>query len=638
MATRRSPAEKSKPAKPGRGGYRPGSGRKRLSLEALAARKSESARLRAAIRNGEFALKPDPEPAAPRDYSAIAEQYAQDVVAGKIPACKWTRLSCSRHLRDLQRQSAEGFPYHFDCEVANRFCAQIEKYPHIKGRWAQAQQFIHLEPWQCFNLAVPFGWLRENGKRRFRTMFLLVARKNAKSTKAAAIGNNMLTIDGEFGAEVYCGATSEKQAWEVFGPARLMFERSKKLCKEFGIEVMARSIFRAADNSSFRPLIGKPGDGASPSCSIHDEYHEQQDSSQLDAMETGMGSREQPMVVIISTAGVDLGSPCYEEQKVAEQVLEGVLDDDTLFANIYTIDMPDPNGKTEAERKGDDWADPAVLVKANPNIGISVDPEWLIAQQRDAVLHPAHQNRFKTKHLNVWCSASVAGINMHSWKLCADPDLRVEEFEGKPCFGSLDLASKVDLCAWAKVFVKMINGQRHYYAFVRHFLPEKAVEEGGPNRKNYEKWSHLGRLVLTPGSETDFDMVREEVKGDSLRHQVEEICYDPWRATQLAHQLSKDGAKVIEVGQTTKNMGEAFDELLTAIKAGRFHHDGCPVLEWEASNVIAKETIKGLRIPSKERREAKIDGIVALVMAIMRAMVAEPGDAVVDWLRDPVVA
>lgn len=550
-----------------------------------------------------------------RDWAAEGLAYARAVVAGEVVAGRFTRLACERHLRDLSHEAEPDFAYRFDAAVANDFCRRMERYPHIKGRWAAKGQYLRLEAWQCFVVCSAFGWLRKSdGLRRFRELYLCVARKNAKSTLAAAIGINMLTEPNEHGGEVYSGATSEKQAWEVFGPARMMLLRAPELAAAEGVEVWAKAIVRTADNAKFWPVIGKPGDGMSPHCAIVDEFHEHETPDQVDTMVTGMGAREQPMLVIITTAGTNLASPCYDKHKEVEKLLEGTFEDERLFGVIYSADAED------------DWADPKVLRKANPNMGVSVDEEYLISQQRQAVLNPAYQNRFKTKHLDIWCGASVAGINMHLWQLAGDAKLSLAQFEGAEAIFSLDLASKIDICSYVKLFAKKIDDATHYYAFCRHYLPEDTVAEAMANGQAYRKWVAMGRLLETPGAEIDFDLIREDVKADAKRYQCREVVYDPWRATQLAHQLAKDGATVVEIGQTAKNMGNAFDELLAALKAGRFHHDGDPVLEWMASNVIARQAIKGVVVPGKDKPEQKIDGIVALVMAIGRSLAEQPAE------------
>ena len=249
-----------------------------------------------------------------RDYAAIAKGYARDVISGKIPAGKSIRLQCQRFVNELKIEKQKAFPYRFDAEKAARVCRFIERLPHSKGKWARKKETLRLEPWQIWILACTFGWLRKrDGLRRFRVLFVVVPRKNGKSAIAAGIGLYMLCADGEFGAEVYSGATNEKQAWEVFGPARLMAQRTPALLAKFGVEVNAKSLVRIDDNSKFETIIGDPGDGQSPSCSIHDEYHEHDDDGQVDTMQTGMGAREQPLQAKITTAGDNLAGPCYKE-------------------------------------------------------------------------------------------------------------------------------------------------------------------------------------------------------------------------------------------------------------------------------------------------------------------------------------
>ena len=282
-----------------------------------------------------------------------------------------------------------------------------------------------------------------------------------------------------------------------------------------------------------------------------------------------------------------------------------------MFAIIYTIDDED------------DWTEPGRDPEGEPEHRRIGRRRLPAPQQRKAIANPRIRSAFKTKHLNVWCAASVAGINMADWARAADPSLSIEQFNGQPAIFSLDFASKLDICDFVKLFTRQIAGQTHYYAFARHYIPEDTVEEARANQLAYRKWIAEGHLTATEGAEIDFDEIRADVSEDRSRFQVTEVVYDPWRATQLAHQLAKDGATVVEIGQTAKNMASAFDELLTALKAGRFHHDGDPVLAWMAGNVVAKSVAKGVTMPSKEKPDQKIDGIVAICMAIARAVATE---------------
>lgn len=556
-------------------------------------------------------------------HVAKAEQYARDVVSGKLPACKWVRLACQRHLNDLKRQKAQGFPYWFSPEKAERACKFFEGLPHTKGKWAKpdtadpSANLLKLEAWQCFIVCSAFGWLKQTTQlRRFRTVFTLIPRKNGKSDLAARTGLYMFAADAEFGAEVYSGATTQKQAWEVFRPAKQMAERSEGLRQHFGIEVSAQNLHITQTGSRFEPLIGDPGDGASPSCAVVDEYHEHQTDKLYSTMETGMGAREQPLMWVVSTAGDNIAGPCFQMQREAQQVLEGILTNEELFAIVYTVD------------DGDDWTSPDTLRKANPNFGVSVSEEFLLSKLAEARQSARKQGPFKTKHLNIWVSARNAWMNMEWWNACADITLRMEDFRGEECFVSLDLATKIDIASRIVLFTRLIEGRRHYYAFARHYLPEETLEERKSD--HYRQWALEGWLTLTDGNEIDLTRIEEEIAGGLENgalsgglvrdFQVREVIYDPWQATQMAQRLTAQGATTVEFRNTVPNFSDPMKEIEAAAKGGRLHHNGDPVLAWMVSNVTAKEDAKENIFPRKDVPENKIDGLVALIMAVARAM------------------
>ncbi|MEN3158285.1 terminase TerL endonuclease subunit [Alkalimonas sp. NCh-2] len=552
-----------------------------------------------------------------------ANKYARDVVSGRIAACKEVRQCCQRHLDDLKRSEKRNYRFKFDRDAAERACDFIQLLPHTKGKWARDKQLIKLEAWQKLIICCVFGWLhKKTNLRRFTEAYCEIPRKNGKTVIAAGIGLYMLVADGEFGAEVYCGATTEKQAWEVFRPAKLMLEKTPDLTTLAGIEVMAKNISIPSDGSRFEPLIGNPGDGSSPSCSLIDEYHEHDKPDLYETMLTGMGSREHPLMFIITTAGFNLAGPCYDKRRQVQQMLDGVMPNEELFGIIYGIDVDD------------DWQDPAVLKKANPNFGISVSEDYLLKQQQDAIRYPSRTNSFLTKHLNVWVSARSTWLNMADWHKCADIALSLEQFVGKSCWLSVDLASKTDICSLGFLFKEMLeSGRIRWTYFTRSYLPEGALQRAGNNRAAYETWVNSGHLVLMDGDEIDFDQIRDDIKDLSSKFDIVELPYDPWRATQLAHQLMKDGANVIEYRNTVQNMSPAMREWEAAITSGRFRHAADPVLTWMASNVVAKADAKDNIYPRKERDENKIDGIIAGLMAIGRAMVVsmeEPKQSIYD--------
>ena len=538
-------------------------------------------------------------PPPPRDYVKIAKKYAKDVVSGRIPAGQYVKLACQRQLDDLERKyDKNNWPYVFDDTKAYRPCKFLELMPHMKGKWAGKP--LMLEPWQIFILTTIFGWVKKaDGKRRFRRAMVLVPRKNGKSLLAAGVGLYMLVADGEAGAEVYAGATSEKQAYEVFRPATYMAQNAPNFKQTYGVEVYKSNIIVPKKAARFEPLIGKPGDGSSPSCSIHDEYHEHPNSDQVETMETGMGAREQPLLFIITTAGNNIAGPCYDDQKDLQKVLHGTFKRDTLFGIIYGID------------EEDDWTKPETLIKANPNYGISVSEEFLRNQQAVAKANARKQGAFKTKHLNVWVTAREAFYNIEDYKACKKEGIKPEDYAQYPCYLGLDLASKDDIAALEMLFV--IDKDR-YARFGKYYLPYDTAYESG--KDHYHGWANSRWITTTDGNIIDFDYIIEDIKDIATQFSVQQIAYDPHQATMLATTLMNNGLPVIEYRPTVLNFSEPMKTLDALLKSRQLEHNGDPVFEWMLGNVVAKEDAKDNVYPRKEFPENKIDGVVACIMAL----------------------
>lgn len=538
-------------------------------------------------------------------YVATATGYARDVVEGKVLAARPVRLACKRHLDDLTRSKTAAFPFKVDARKAGRVCAFVEHLPHIKGEWARRREPIHLEPWQTFILVSLFGWVhKRTGLRRFRRAYVEVPRKNAKSTLAAGVGLYMVTADGEHGAEVYCGATTEQQGWEVFRPAKFMVERTAALRTALGVEAHAATIAVANTGSRMEPVIGRPGDGASPSCAIVDEYHEHPTSDLFDTMITGMGARAQPLAFVITTAGVNLEGPCFRMNRELRAVLEGTVEDDELFGVIYTID------------DDDDWTTEAALWKANPNAGVSVGIDYLRSQQKQAIVNASRSGVFRTKHLNVWVTARSPYFNVEAWRKCEEA-IALDAFAGEPVILFLDLASKKDLAVRVAVFRR----EGVFYAFPRFWLPRDRVEE--VTTAPYSTWLDEGWLDATEGNIIDFAAIEEDLRDLASRFEIKEVAFDPFQATQLATRMGAEGFPMVEYGATVKNFSEPMKQLDALILAGRIRHDGNPVLTWNLGNVVARVDAKDNVYPRKEQPENKIDGAVALIGAMGRWLGAE---------------
>lgn len=570
---------------------------------------------------------------AATSFGDIATAYAQDVVDGKIAACKWHRLACARHLKDLARGDAFAYAWNPELEdtkgrpyrPAERICKFAELMPHIKGDWAARGQLIKLERWQVFILASIFGWInRATGRRRFRVADVVVPRKNAKSTLAAVIGNYMLAVDGEFGAEVYSGATSQDQAMEVFRPALLMARSTPRFTQAYGIMVNASNLSIAENNSKFEPVIGKPGDGASPSCAIVDEYHEHKTSELFDTMQTGMGARSQPLILVITTAGSDISGPCYLHQVELQKILEGVVENDQRFGIVFTMD------------EEDDWTSDIALRKANPNYGISIDAEFLQQQQRDAIADTRKQNVFKTKHLNVWVAAASPWLNLYNLQQSGDSTLDLDSHAWDGCVVGLDLASKQDIASAVKLCWRDLQDGRHYYAFSRNYVPQSTVDK--PENAHYQSWVHSRHLIATPGNMIDLEQIQEELIETASQIHIREVAKDPWGGHQLGANLAAEGFTVVDIPQQVRYLSDPMKEIAAVVDSGRFHHDGNPAYVWMLSNVEVHEDRNENIFPRKSRATNKIDAAVATIVAMNRALaVAEEAGSLDDFIYEPLM-
>lgn len=543
----------------------------------------------------------------------LANQYARDVLSGKILACSSIKKACQRHFDDLKRSLDKGYPYTLNRDLAERACRFVQLLPHSSGDLKG--QKLKLEPWQAFIFCSIFGWVtKKNKKRRFKEAYIRVARKNGKSFFAAGIGTYMFCADGENSAEVYCGATKMAQAKKVFTPARQMAQMLSSLRAKFNVSVWADKMTRP-DGSVFSPVVGNPGDGDSPSCAIIDEYHEHPTDRLYATMTTGMGARSQPLTLIITTAGVDLESPCYDKDKEVKEVLDGVLPNERIFGMIYELD------------DGDDWTDPGNMVKANPNLNVSVFYDDLVEKLEIARTVARRTNDFKTKHLNMWVSGKSAFFNMEAWKAAEDKSLTFDGFRGETYYPGLDLAQKLDMNARVGVFVREINGKRHYFSVGPKFwVPEDTVNSTDPKllktADRYRKFVTMRALEATDGAEADYREILASTLDLRNHAQVSEIPIDPSGSIALRHELEDEGFIPVEITQNFTNMSPPMKELEAALAGGRFHHDGNPVLTWCISNVIGKYIPGSDDIvrPTKGDKQSKIDGATALLMAIGRAM------------------
>jgi len=549
-----------------------------------------------------------------------ANQYIDDVLAGRIVACKWVKLACERQRRDLARADMgdREFPYRFDNDAATRICEFIELLPHTKGRWARTRQRIKLEPWQAFILTTVFGWLHvDSGLRRFRRAYEEVARKNAKSTKSSGIALYLFAADGEPGAEVYSAATTRDQAKIVFDDARAMALREPDMCAALGVEILQHQLL-TDDGSKFLPLSaeGSTLDGLNVHGGVIDELHAHKTRAVFDVIDSGTGARDQSLLWLITTAGSDLTGICYEQRTHVTKILEGVFVDETFFGIIFTLD------------DGDDWSDPSVWIKANPNLGVSVFVDDMEMACRKAQSMPSAVNNFLTKRLNVWVNADSAWMDMRAWERCADRDMRLDDFVGERCWIGMDLAEKTDFAALVLVFERAGT----FYVFPRFYLNEYAVENG--SNSQYSGWERAGHIIVNEGNATDFDLIADDIRRFCGMFDVQEIPFDPAMSRYFATQLVKEGLPLVEIRQAPIFFTQPIIQTENLVLEGKLKFDGNPAMTWMVSNVVVTTSrYNGLKHPTKERPENKIDGPVAMFLALGRAMMGdESDDGVADGL------
>lgn len=542
-------------------------------------------------------------------HTDAAMAYAQRVQSGEIPTCKWTRLAIDRQLADLARAPSATWPWVFDADRAERPCEFLELLPHIKGKWARERRLIELDPWQAFILTTVFGWIhRDTGLRRFREVYLEIPRKNAKSTLSSGVALFMLTADGEQGAEIYSAATTRDQARIVFDDAKAMAERTPDMRTYLGVAIMQHCVTVAHTASKFAPLAaeGSTLDGLNVHFAVLDELHAHKTRAVYDVIDTARGAREQSLLWNITTAGTDRGGICYERRTHLTKVLDNVVTDPSTFGIIYSIDDND-DPFVEAS-----WA------KANPNWGVSVLRDDMEAASRKAESMPSALNNFLTKRLNVWVNGESPWMDMRAWEKCADTTLQLSDFAGEPCWIGLDLAQKKDFAALCLVF----NRSGTWYVFTRLYLNELAVQESG--NAHLTGWARSGHVQVTDGDITDFDVVSEDLRKYCRTHDVQEIAFDPALSMYFAGKLIEEGLPLVEITQRAMFFTPPLIQVENLVLEKKLKFDGNPVMTWMVSNLVVKVSkFNELRSPTKERPENKIDGPMAMLMALGRALAVD---------------
>jgi phage terminase large subunit-like protein len=537
--------------------------------------------------------------------------YAERVVAGNIPACRYVRLACRRHLNDLLRKDIW-----FDVRAARRFFRYCEMLSHYKG--PDRGKPIKLELWQKFVFGNIYGWKRViDGEKtdlwRFNVNYIEIPRKNGKTTISAAAASYDAALCEETGAEVYCLATKEDQAMLLYNDIAAYIAKSPALAKVFEILKGKKTIYASdsARTSFIKPLGADSQrlDGLNPLSAYCDELHAWPERDLWDVMMEAFGARTNWHMTAITTAGNNREGICYDERDHVINILEGRMVADNKFGIIYTVD----------KEQEVNWRDERNWYIANPNLGTGKQLEYMRTRCLAAIQQPSSLNAFLNKQLNIWTDVAEAWLNVDQWMACG-MDYKPTFLNGKHCIVALDLARVNDLSAVAYVFPKQL-GLDCMHVLVDYYMPKDSIKaKGHRDRMNYSDLSKQGWIVLTDGPSTDYEYIRRDIKAKStaLGFRVDEITYDRHFSGELVVSLSQDGFKMEETGMGFISMAFPTAELERLVVCAEFRHNNNPILNWNAANVVIRRDAANNIKPDKELSIKKIDGIVAIIMGIGR--------------------
>ncbi|MBA4544364.1 terminase large subunit [Thermoactinomyces daqus] len=536
--------------------------------------------------------------------------YAKDAVAGRIVVSKKVRLACERHLRDLERQGTDDFPFVFDKEKALRPIEFIQRFcKPSKGNYKR----LILQPWQHFVIGSLYGWVhKDTGLRRFKEGLIFVARKNGKSTMVSGLANYGCSKDGEKGADVYLLANSMKQARVVFDECQKMVKSSPLLSKHF--RVLRDAIHFDKTFSKIEPQASDSEklDGLNCHLGIFDEIHEYKDYKLINVIKNSTGARQQPLILYITTAGYQLDGPLMDYYEKAADVLEGVIQDERSFYFIAELD------------EDDDIANPENWVKANPNLGVSIDLETMIEEWNTRKHIPAERNDFITKRLNLFVQSDEQSFIDYEVIKRNDSTIAPDDLTGMSCIGGFDLSQTEDFTAVCLEFW-LADGR---VAVLSHsFVPRRKVELDN-EKLPFCEWQEEGLLTICPGDYVDYKYVFDWFVDQSKRYAIELITYDPANAFRLVEEMKGYGFQTQVVRQGAITLSPALKDVKELLLDGKVIFNRNKLFRWYLNNVKLVEDRNGNWLPTKQSRYRKIDGFAAWLNAhteVMKRMVAPQG-------------
>jgi len=548
-------------------------------------------------------------------------QYALDVVSGKIRANIWVIGSCQRYLDDLQRiEKDKDCPFYFLKDKAEKFLRIVQKFDHAVGHWETAK--ILYEPWQKFIWMNVKGFYSHKTKMiRFRTAHIDVARGNAKSTMASQAALYELCCDNPNGNRIYCAATSRDQAKEVLNGSQIMARKNESFLKHFNVDVRAHEILHHDSNSYMKAISAQANslDGKIGQLVITDELHAMQRKT-FEVLDSGQSKRRDSLLLSITTAGYENAGVGASQRKYAQKVALGDIEDETFFSMVYCLD----------EELHDIW-DAQNWIMANPNFGVSVDPDNFAAKAKKAKENPEDAANFKIKHLNIYLGSMNQYFDTFKWKRNKNENLKLEDFYGKQCMVGLDLASKIDITSICLVF----NENGKYQFFFYNFIPEKRLEE--TKNRNYHKYVEQGDLIVSPGEVINYNKIQDKILELSELVKFRDVMFDPWSAQQMHNNLVAEGIEMVEFRQNTGNYSEPTKKLQELMYDNTLEHNTGEMLEWCVGNVVARYDANENVFPRKDHESFKIDPIIAAIMGLAGWVAEDNSDASIYQKRDMVI-
>lgn len=518
------------------------------------------------------------------------DSYIKAIETGEIPACIHTRNAVKRFLSDKKRTDLI-----FDEKKVERVLNFFASLKHFTGKHSGRK--FELEPWQVFIISNLYGFFRLDGTRRFQTAYIEVARKNGKTAFASGLALYHLIADGEDAAEVLLAANSKEQA-------HICYNFTSKFSKGFDPEEKYLRRYRSdilfEQNNSFLKVLASDSsklDGYNCSFGIIDEYHSAKDSQVRDVIRSSMGMRVNPLLLTITTAGFDKTYPCYELRTVCTEVIAGIKEDDSLFSVIYSLD------------EDDSWQEPANWVKSNPNLGVTVNKDFIQKQVIQAKNNPSDEVGIKTKNLNVWCDTAQTWIP-DDYILKATQKLHLDYFENDECYIGVDLGSTQDFTAVSYEFFK--NGKKYF--IVKYYLPYESLKTAA-NRENYKTWANQGYLTVTPGNVTDYNYITRDIIAASKTVCIYKVLYDKWNSVQWAIDATEIGLPLEPYSQSIGNFNAPTKELERSILSGDVVIDDNPITRFCFRNVEMRTDYNGNVKPNKGVKDKKIDGVIAMIQA-----------------------